>query len=365
MKPEIAVVGEAFQLPGVFVSAAPYGSGHINDTYAAVYDEGETVRYIFQRINHTIFKDVPALMANIQRVTQHIRMKLQEGGADDIHRRVLTLIPTRDGGVFHVDAAGNYWRVYVFIEGAQTFDVIETPSQAHEAAKAFAGFQKLLADLPGPRLHETIPDFHHTRKRFDALRAAIDADVCNRAAAMQPEIAWIGAREAMVDVLPRAHAAGDVPERITHNDTKLNNVMIDDCTGEGICVIDLDTVMPGLVHYDFGDLVRTAVRPTREDELDLSRVQARTDMFEAVARGYLEVAGGFLGAAEKELLAVAPKLITFELGIRYLTDYLQGDVYFKTHRVDHNRDRCRVQLRMVKSLEEHEDEMARFIASVG
>jgi Ser/Thr protein kinase RdoA (MazF antagonist) len=251
--------------------------------------------------------------------------------------------------------------VYVFIEEARTYDRIESAEQAREAAKAFGRFQGMLADLPGPGLTETIPDFHHTRARFDAFVRALDSDSENRAKDIRPEIEFAMAREPMVDVLLDRIASGELTERITHNDTKLNNVMIDDKTGEGICVIDLDTVMPGLVLYDFGDMVRTSTSPALEDEKDLSRVVMQMHMFEALTRGYLETAGSFLTPLEIELLPFSGKLITLEIGLRFLTDYLSGDIYFKTHRDGHNLDRCRTQFKLVQSIEEQEDLMARFV----
>jgi hypothetical protein len=350
----LRAVASLFQIHGDFQEAAPYGMGHINDTYAAVYDQsGRPMRYILQRINHQVFKNPSAVMENISRVTAHLRQKLEDGQAGQISRRVLTLVPTHDGRQWDVDAEGNHWRCYLFIEHATTYDQIETTQQACQAARAFGEFQGMLADLPPPRLRETIPHFHDTRRRFDALRQAIKEDVCHRAAGVQREIEFCLPRESMVEVLPGLQAQGLLPERVTHNDTKLDNVMIDDATGEGICVIDLDTVMPGLTLYDFGDLCRTGTRPTAEDERDLSKVGMRMDMFEALVRGYLAAAGNFLTTAEKDHLVFSARLITFEIGLRFLTDHLQGDPYFKIHRAGHNADRARVQFKMVESLEEN------------
>lgn len=347
---ELRPVAEQFALYGDFVEAVPYGSGHINDTYAVVFDQaGTRVRYIFQRINHRVFQNPVALMENIARVTAHLRSKLR--GA--YSRQALTLVPTRARRCYHQDAAGNYWRCYLFIEGARTYDAVETPRQAFEAARAFGRFQQLLADLPPPRLHETIPDFHHTPKRLAALEAAIAADVAGRVRACGPEIDFVMKRRD----LTRALLDAGLPERVTHNDTKLNNVMLDEVTGEGVCVIDLDTVMPGLALYDFGDQVRTTTSPAREDERDLSKVGLRREMFEALVRGYLESAGTFLTYDEKRLLVMAGKVITLEIGIRFLTDYLAGDVYFKVHRPHHNLDRCRTQFKLVESIEAQEPEL--------
>jgi Ser/Thr protein kinase RdoA (MazF antagonist) len=347
------------QIDGDYLSAAPCGSGHINDTWCAIFVQaGQPVRFILQRINHNIFKNPIALMENIERVTAHLAA--QESGNPDRDRRVLKLIPARDGRAWSVDADGYYWRAYRFIEGARTYDVVESPEQAFEAAKAFGRFQQLLADLPAPRLHDTIPDFHHTPKRFAALERAIAADAAGRAILAQSEIAFALARKPTTSVLLDAN----LPERVTHNDTKFNNVMLDDATGEGICVIDLDTVMPGLALYDFGDMVRTATSPAAEDEQDLSRVTMQFPMFEALLRGYLASAGTFLTKDEISYLAFSGKLITFEMGIRFLADYLAGDTYYKVHREGHNLDRCRTQFKLVESIEQQESKMNRLVKTL-
>lgn len=359
----LAAVARAFPLLGRFCGAVTYGSGHINDTFAATFDQaGTPVRYIFQRINERVFRNIPALMENIRRVTAHAAEKTLAADRADAARRALTLVPTREGGAFHRDERGGCWRCYLFIEKARTYDVTERLQQAYQAARAFGEFQQLLADLPGPRLHETIPGFHHTRRRFEAARRAIGADAFNRAAEARAEITFALHRESLVDVLLDLHAAGEIPERITHNDTKLNNVMLDDLTHEGICVIDLDTVMPGLALYDFGDMVRSAGNSAAEDERDLPRVTLRLEIFEALAAGYLAAAGPVLNDAERAHLAFAGKLITFEIGLRFLTDFLEGDVYFKTRRPHHNLDRCRNQFALVRSIEAQEAEMEAVVA---
>ena len=365
LKHDIRSVAAHFQIGGEFREAAPYGSGHINDTYAAIVNRADgPVRYIFQRINHNIFRNPAALMENIGRVTSHVRRKLEARNAGQLDRRVLTLVPALDDRSWHLDAGGNHWRCYLFIERATTYDQITTTAQAREAAKAFGLFQQQLADLPLPRLHETVPDFHHSRRRFDALRASIEKDPCNRAATARREIEFCLQREPMVDVLLALHARGLLPVRVTHNDTKLNNVLLDDATGEGVCVIDLDTVMPGLALYDFGDMCRTGCSPAAEDERDLAKVEARMDVFQALVSGYLATAGGFLNAAEVDHLVFSARLITFEIGIRFLTDHLLGDRYFKIRRDGHNADRARVQFKMVESFERHETEMNKVVKEV-
>lgn len=359
MGERVGAVARQFAIAGEFLDAQPFGSGHINDTFRARFrNGGEPFFHIFQHINHSIFKNPGALMENIQRVTAHLSAKV--AGEPDQDRRTLRLIQTQDGKAWHVDEDGNYWRAYHYISGARTYDAVESTGQAYQAARAFGRFQELLASLPAPRLHDTIPDFHNTRKRFQALLAAISADAAGRAVLAKPEIEFAMAHEPIVSVLLDAN----LPERVTHNDTKFNNVMLDDATGEGICVIDLDTVMPGLALYDFGDMVRTTTSPAEEDERDLSKVTMQFQMFEALVRGYLSSAGKFLTKDERRLLAFSGKLITFEIGIRFLTDYLCGDRYFKIHREGHNLDRCRTQFRLVESIEQQEDRMSRLVESM-
>ena len=361
MRKESRIAAEArqFEIGGEFLEATPYGSGHINDTYKVFFREGSASRcHILQRINHNIFKNPEALMQNVERVTAHLATIVAD--EPDWRRRALRLIPARDGRGWHVDAAGNHWRAYRFIERARTYDAVESTEQAFQAGRAFGRFQQQLAGLPAPRLHDTIPDFHHTPKRFTALEQAIAADTAGRAALAKAEIDFALAHKPMASVLLDAK----LPERVTHNDTKFNNVMLDDVTGEGICVIDLDTVMPGLAPYDFGDMVRTTTSPAMEDERDLRKVTMQFPMFEALVRGYMSSAGEFLTREEKALLAFSGKLITFEIGTRFLTDYLAGDTYFKVHREGHNLDRCRTQFKLVESIEEQEERMNRLVESL-
>ena len=345
-------IAHEFTLVGDILAATPYGSGHINDTYKVdVQSERGPSRYVLQRINHKVFLRPDELMANVERVCAHAFSKLQQAGTPDAERRTLRLIPTRLSKAWHIDPAGNRWRCYHFIEGATGHDVVRSAEQAHAAAKSFGAFQALLADLPGGRLHETIPDFHHTPSRFARFQQALVQDAHGRAAASVPEIAFALARAHEVSVVVDALRDGTLPERVTHNDTKLNNVLLDDITQEGICVIDLDTVMPGSVLYDFGDLVRTSTSPAAEDETDLTKVRMQFPMFEALVKGYLETTRGFLTSKEKELLPFAGKLITFEIGLRFLTDWLEGDTYFKIKRPTHNLDRARTQFKLVESIE--------------
>jgi hypothetical protein len=362
---DIPRLAAEFRMPGDYVSHAPCGHGHINDTYEVrVNQAGTPVRYILQRINHAIFTRPDLVMDNIHRVTTHIVEKLQANKATEVYRRVLTLVPCRDGRLWHQDAGGNHWRAYLYVEGAEAHSHVNSTALAEEAAKSFGRFQHLLSDLPQPRLADTIPDFHHTRSRYDALMKAVEEDRAGRAAGIAADLDWCRAHEKHVDVLLNGLADGSLPERITHNDTKINNVMIDHHTGEGICVMDLDTVMPGLVLYDFGDLVRTTTISTAEDEQDTSLVQMRLPMFSALVRGYLSTARGFLTQAEIDQLAFSGKLITLETGLRFLTDYLNGDVYFKTRHPSHNLDRFRVQARLVESIERQESAMQDVVAQL-
>ena len=274
------------------------------------------------------------------------------------------MIDSVDGVPWYRDEEGNFWRCYIYVDEARTYDIIETVDQAFQAARAFGGFQNDLADLPAPPLHETIAGFHHTPGRLANLKKSAEADKCDRLRSVSREFDFVMARAEECSTLVDLCAAGEITERITHNDTKLNNVLIDDVTGEGICVIDLDTVMPGLPHYDFGDMVRTGTSPAAEDERDLSLVGMRFEMYSALLRGYLSTAGAFLSPLEKSLLPFSGKLIALEIGIRFLTDYLDGDIYFKTKRADHNLDRCRTQFKLVESIESQFDEMRRLCDSL-
>jgi len=358
-------IAENFQIYGNFLESRPYGSGHINDTFVAAFSQaGVRVRYIFQRINNQIFKNPIQLMENIVRVTGEATAQLEQEGIPDSSRRALLVIPALDGQPFFLNGNDRYWRCYLFIEGARTYDIVESEEQACEAARAFGEFQKLTAGLSGERLHETIPNFHNSRSRLNELKKVVEANPCNRLNGVAAEWDFIRRREDLVEVLLRLQEQGEIPERITHNDTKLNNVMIDDATETGICVIDLDTVMPGLALYDFGDMVRTAISPAAEDERDLSKVGVQMPMFEALVGGYLSSTRDFLNGAEIEHLVFAGKLMVLECGIRFLQDHLQGDTYFKIHRPDHNLDRCRTQLRLVESIEKQEEAMKALVRKV-
>ncbi len=348
---DLRALAAQFSVPGTFIDGRAHGSGHINDTYALRFDQdGNPVRYILQLVNQAVFKNVPALMENVDRVTRHINASLEARNVPDRSRRALTLIPTHDGAVYHVDQNGEHWRVYRFIEAATSYDVLTSHGQAYEVARAFGALQGMLADLPDPPLHETIPKFHDGPARFGAFLDALERDPLNRAVDAKPEITFLLDHEAAFSRLPSLIESGVLPLRATHNDCKINNVMIDDATGEGICVIDLDTLMPGLTLYDFGDMVRTSTCPVAEDSRELDRVRMDLDRFKALVRGYLSSAGEFLTPAERAHLVFSGKIITLTIGARFLTDYLLGDTYFKIHRPGHNLDRCRVQFELVRSI---------------
>ena len=364
--PDLAEILSGFEGPGAFLSGGRYGNGHINETYLVRCEGGRGPgRFVLQRLNTEIFRDPVAVMENIVRVTGHLRRRLSAAHPGREERRVLTLLPRKgsDEAFLHDPALG-FWRCLVHIDGASCHDVLERPSQAYAAAKAFGGFQRLLGDYDGPRLVETIPQFHDTRVRLDHLRRAAASDPLGRSAEAAEEIDFALEREDFADSLLRLQASGEIPERITHNDTKLNNVMFDDVTGEGICVMDFDTVMPGLSLYDFGDMVRSACNSAAEDERDLARVEAREDVFEALAHGYLEGSCGILLPVERQAMALAGRLLTYECGVRFLTDHLEGDGYFRIHRPGHNLDRARNQFALLRSLERKDAALQRIVRSL-
>lgn len=361
MKDDIKSIVRHFRVLGELANFAPVTLGHINDTYLLTTEKaGRAHRYVLQRINNAVFKDPPSMMANIVRVTEHIRGKMQDIDKD-LASRQLTVVHTIDGLGCHDDGEGNFWRVYNFIEGAVTYDTLESAALAYESARMFGWFQRMLIDLPGPVLHETIPDFHNTPRRLDVFQEVLDADTLNRARESRREIDFLLENSDICGVLLNLAYDGEIPERIAHNDTKINNVMLDEKTNRGVCVIDLDTVMPGLSLYDFGDMVRTATCSAAEDERDLSKVDVDLSMFESLVRGYAAEAGRFLASAEKKNLVSAGKLITFEQFMRFLTDYLAGDIYYKISREGHNLDRSRTQVKLVKSIAEKEEAMTELV----
>ncbi len=337
-----------FQVEQEVASVEPYGSGHINHTYLAQMSEGK--KYILQGINTTIFKDTDQLMENILNVTSYLRKEIERTGGDP-KRETLTVVLTKDGKSYFTDEDGGKWRVYEFIEGAQTFDAVESDEDFYQSAVAFGKFQAMLANFPADTLHETIPQFHDTAKRYRDFEKAVEADVKGRAAKVEKEIAFVREHSGEVSMLHDMLAKGELPLRVTHNDTKLNNIMIDADSHKAICVIDLDTVMPGLSAHDFGDAIRFGANTAAEDEPDTSKVSLSLKLFEIYVKGFLEGCGGRLTENEIKALPMGAKMMTLECGMRFLADYLEGDVYFKTSREDHNLDRCRTQFALVADME--------------
>lgn len=347
--------GEAFvnfKIKGMVMSAVPYGSGHINDTYllSLVRDDGRSGRVILQRMNDAVFTKPEELMENVMNVTSYLRERIIENGGDP-ERETLNVILTKDDKPYFVDSEGNYWRSYIFIEDAKTYDQAETAEDFYESAVAFGNFQRMLAEYPADTLHETIKGFHDTKARFEVFKKAVEDDVCGRAASVRREIDFFLAHEDVANVFTDMLAKGELPLRVTHNDTKLNNVMLDNATRKGICVIDLDTVMPGLAMNDFGDSIRFGASTAAEDERDLDKVWCDMDLFEVYTKGFIKGCGGKLTAKEIEMLPMGAKVMTLECGMRFLTDYLQGDVYFKIHRDGHNLDRARTHIKLVQDME--------------
>ena len=341
------LVGQ-FQIVAEFVEGHAWTKGHINDTYIVTCRQGGTpIRYILQRINHHVFLYPELVMQNVK-----------------MTRRTMTLVPTRGGAPYYRDRDGNYWRTYVFIERVTSTHVAAQPSQAGQVGRAFGLFQKRLADLPPEKVQETIPEFHNGLLRFEALEKAAAEDSAGRVAGAQAEIDFCRKHRGIVSLLLDAQARGELPLRITHNDTKIDNVLFDNDSGEVVCIVDLDTVMPGLAHYDFGDMMRTLTSPADEDERNLARVNMRMEYFEELAKGYLAEAGEFLNQAERDHLAISGKVITLILGIRFLTDHLNGDSYFRVHREGQNLDRARVQFKLVESMMEQEEAMKSVIAAL-
>ena len=348
---QLQKLADLFDIDGAPLGWSPLGNGHINATFVATYADGDrSTRYVHQRINTQVFGDPVAVMDNVSRVLAHLAAK--RAACDPVagDMATLQLVPASDGQSYTL-VGDEYWRTYAFVEGAETIDAAATPAQVRNAAGAYGRFQRLLADLPGPLLTETIPGFHDTGKRYSQLEAALQADRAGRTRMSRPEIEFAKAHCELAAAITRQIEAGDLPTRITHNDTKLNNVMLDVGTGEAVCVIDLDTVMPGTVLYDFGDMVRSATITAAEDEQDSSTVQIDLALFEAIVDGYLGVTADWLTAEELASLRLSCQVITFECGIRFLADFLNGDRYFKTAYPEHNLVRCRTQFALLADMQ--------------
>ena len=341
-----------FAIYGEFLEVKPFGNGHINNTYRSVWNQaGKRIYYTHQKINEKVFLKPDEVMENIQRVTHHIAEKLAASGVADPSRRVLTVIPSRDSKPWVRDAEGGWWRTYLFIENTHTLELISSPNDAGFLGRSIANFQQQLSDLGGQRLHETIPDFHNMKKRYQRFYKALSKDCRARAKNVQPEIEFMKENEQRGAVLVSALRDGTLPERICHNDTKMNNILIDNKSSQALCVIDLDTVMPGTNLFDVGDLIRTVTNRAEEDERNLSKVEFDLVFFEALLDGYLSEAGKFLTPPEQALLCEAGRNLTQIMGLRFLTDYLEGDQYYHVAYPDHNLDRCRTQIALIESMD--------------
>lgn len=349
-----------FELDGEPVSVTECKSGNINKTF--VVDTSSGTRYILQRVNENVFKDPDAVMENILHVTEYLRRKIIERGGDPT-RETLTLIPAKAGGYAVRFRDGGYWRVYAGIRNAIAHDKIERPCQFRNAGYAFGDFQRLLADFDTGKLHETIPNFHNTPVRYHAFKAALEADECGRAASVAREIAFIEEHSWLCPVITDGIESGKIPMRVTHNDTKLNNIMMDIETDEAVCVIDLDTVMPGSLLFDYGDAIRYGASNAAEDEKDLSQVYIRPELFKEFTYGFIEGLGGKLSTHEAEAMTISVAVLALELGMRFLADYLSGDKYFKVLYDDHNLDRARTQLKLVSDVLEKRGELEAIVES--
>lgn len=363
MKYDLQEIFNSFQAEGTFSNAGLFGSGHIHDTFRVETAEKTKDDYILQRLNTKVFKNIPELQNNIERVTRHLHKKLDSVPGSDVKRECLTLIPARDGKSWMTDSEGNFWRMYIFISNHRSYNIVDSPDKAFEGGKAIGRFQAMLSDLPGKPLFETIPYFHNIERRLKTFTDTVKADPVKRAAEVKKEIDFVLARAEKMKIILRLGQDGKIPLRITHNDTKFNNILLDE-NDRALCVIDLDTVMPGYVHYDFGDAIRTAASVAPEDETDLSKVRMDIGLFAAYADGYLTETRNTLNDLEKEYLSFAPILLTYTIAVRFLTDYIDGDNYFKIHHEGHNLQRSRAQLRLVASMEEQYEEMKKTISKL-
>lgn len=355
-------VAAQFDFPAAVTRIVRHGTGHINDTFAVWLEEGTNAprRFILQRINSNVFTNPRAVQENISGITRYLREQILQVGGDPL-RETLNMLPARDGNCYTVDSSGEYWRVYAFIEDTTSNDQVENEGDLYRSARAFGRFQQLLAGYPAAGLHDTIPNFHNTPERMRQLRAAVERDACGRVKEVAAELEFALAREGEAGSLLALLDEGKLPLRVTHNDTKLGNILLDSSTGEGICVIDLDTTMPGLSAYDFGDAIRSGAGSGAEDEQDLDKVHFLPHLFEVYTKGYLEVAGGALTDWEKQSLPLGAKLMTLECGIRFLADHLNGDVYFRIHREGQNLDRARTQFKLVAEMEQAWDQMGEIV----
>lgn len=338
-----------------------YGNGHINDTFLVHYKEaGKEKKMIIQHINKKVFRKPVELMENIESITSFLQRKIQMSGGD-VNRETLTIIPVKNKQSYYEDEDGEFWRAYLFIDGGICYEQVEKIEDFYESAVAFGNFQRLLSDYPAETLHESIPGFHNTKKRFAAFVQSVKEDKAGRAAEVQEEIRFILDREEVANCFADLLEKGEIPLRVTHNDTKLNNIMMDEKTGKGLCVLDLDTVMPGLVMHDFGDAIRFGASTAAEDEKDLTKVSCDLELYEIYVKGFLKGAGDALTEKEISLFPMGAKVLAYEQGMRFLTDYLDGDVYYKISREGQNLDRARTQLKLVADMEEKWERMKQIV----
>lgn len=343
-------------------SCKPYGSGHINDSYHLKNHFGYQSDYLLQRINKKVFGNVPRLMDNMLMVTEHLERKIRESDTGDPRKEVMTLIPTDIGSYYYQDTAGDYWRMFLFLSPTRSYDLVRTEKQAYEGGKAFGKFQAMLSDIPGGKMFEVIPDFHNIQKRLQHLNVAVEQDAAGRRKNVAAELEFVKQYEETMQYFQQPENIAELPLRVTHNDTKFNNVLLNE-RDEAQCVIDLDTVMDGYLAYDFGDAIRTTINTAEEDEADLRKITLNMDLFRAYTQGYLESAGGFITEAEVRSLIKGVLLLPFMQGVRFLTDYLNGDTYFKTHFEGHNLQRARAQFQLVKVLDAHKAELEEIISA--
>lgn len=360
MQFELKKIYNSFNTDGSFSTAELCGSGHIHDTYFIRTTEPESDDYILQKLNNRVFRNIPELQENIERVTNHLHNKLLEIPGTDIKRESLTLVFNRSGKSWFMDNDGNYWRMFIFIPNHRSYDIVDSPAKAYQGGKAIGKFQAMLADLPGKQLFETIPNFHNIEKRLDTFNDILKKDRVKRAAGAAKEINFILTRSEKMKIILQLGYNGKIPIRITHNDTKFNNVLLDE-NDKALCLIDLDTVMPGYVHYDFGDAIRTGANIAAEDEKNLEMVKMDIGLFRAFSEGYLSETRNTLNSFEKKYLAFSPILITYTMAVRFLTDYLDGDNYYKIHHEFHNLQRTKAQLRLVESMEHQYSQMQEII----
>lgn len=353
-----------FQTEGTFSEGKSFGPGHIHDTYRIITKEGWHDNYILQRINRHVFRNVEALQENMLRVTEHLKGKIAAAGGN-VKRECLTLIPERESGrSFVIDDEGNYWRMFIFISDHTSYERVDSPHKAFEGGRTTGRFIAMLSDLPGRPLHETIPHFHDIAKRLVTFHNTLNRDPVGRAASVKAEVEEITRRGEEMKTILRLGAEGRIPLRITHNDTKFNNILFDKSSDRALLIIDLDTVMPGYVHYDFGDAIRTATNRADEDSRDLSAVSMDMDIYRGYAGGFLSEMRGTLNNTEIEYLAFAPKLLTYIMATRFLTDYIDGDNYYKIAYPEHNLQRARVQLTLLQDMEREYDNMVKVIKDI-